>query len=583
MQKKLLNEENIFEDDIPMCNILTKYVPSNDSQKEICYRDITGEALSKEFMEKRIVDGQISVWKPIRKNKFAFFKTRKTTITSKEGEKLISIRQERNLLARLVIISKARNLDLKELIGNYEYNIVPLSNFSPDGTMLLQTDKSKVLNQLENMANNISSEDSGLSHTTQNMKVVIIDGMAIVHQLPKAENVKYVKDLANLFIENVMKKSEYCVETRVIFDNYKAISLKTQMRQKRTKLINSVFYQVADNTLISKISLKQFLAEVRMKDALTEYLSEALLKKFQELHRRLVVSYRNVSKSTFVDYDIEMSSHDHEEADTLVILHSMHVSKCYDNPDIHVYAPDTDIFLMLINKCNVLSSFTYFHIGSGTKERIINIFNICTQLTPEISNALLGYHAFTECVVTGRFSGKTKNSSFKLFLTLDKPILSSIAKLEQENLSKTDILNLEHFVCMLYGAKTKTTLKDLRWKLFTQNNAEGAQLPPTYHTFLPHVNRANFVAMCWSRSTSGFIGQSIFPRKMSYISSPIQILELVRCGCSKKPCSDRNCSCRKNNVNCTDLCGCDECENILRESIINGDDENDEENDDDDY
>ena len=42
-----------------------------------------------------------------------------------------------------------------------------------------------------------------------------------------------------------------------------------QMRQKRTKLTNIVFYQVTDNTLITKISSKQILADVRTKDALT--------------------------------------------------------------------------------------------------------------------------------------------------------------------------------------------------------------------------------------------------------------------------------------------------------------------------
>ena len=81
-------------------------------------------------MEKRIVDGQLSVWKLIRK------------------KKLISIRQERNLLAGLIIISKARNLDLKELIGNNEYNIVRLQTEQGYYKQIIQLEKN-------------SSEESG--------------------------------------------------------------------------------------------------------------------------------------------------------------------------------------------------------------------------------------------------------------------------------------------------------------------------------------------------------------------------------------------------------------------------------------
>ena len=47
--------------------------------------------------------------------------------------------------------------------------------------------------------------------------------------------------------------------------------------------------------------------------------------------------------------------------------------------------------------------------------------------------------------------------------------------------------------------------------------------------------------------------------------APEAVIELVRCGCAKSRCSTNRCSCRKAQLNCTDLCGYsdgdDQCEN----------------------
>ena len=41
------------------------------------------------------------------------------------------------------------------------------------------------------------------------------------------------------------------------------------------------------------------------------------------------------------------------------------------------------------------------------------------------------------------------------------------------------------------------------------------------------------------------------------------VLHLVKCACVKSTCSANQCSCRKVDLNCTDLCSCSEgCENM---------------------
>ena len=66
--------------------------------------------------------------------------------------------------------------------------------------------------------------------------------------------------------------------------------------------------------------------------------------------------------------------------------------------------------------------------------------------------------------------------------------------------------------------------------------------------------------------------------------APEELVELVSCNC-KGDCTKRWCKCKKNNVPCTDFCGCgDICQNTdapPTDNCLNGEDDNedDEESD----
>ena len=54
---------------------------------------------------------------------------------------------------------------------------------------------------------------------------------------------------------------------------------------------------------------------------------------------------------------------------------------------------------------------------------------------------------------------------------------------------------------MVYAPKSsKRTLAELRWELFRLKGREGEKLPPTLISFLPHLLRANYIAMIWKSS-----------------------------------------------------------------------------------
>ena len=87
--------------------------------------------------------------------------------------------------------------------------------------------------------------------------------------------------------------------------------------------------------------------------------------------------------------------HDHEESDTLHILH------CHDVAKKHPFsecAPETEVFLLLIH-----------HF------RNINISKCYETIGPVQATALFGFHTLTGCGQTGRFNGKTKSLWWKQF------------------------------------------------------------------------------------------------------------------------------------------------------------------------
>ena len=43
--------------------------------------------------------------------------------------------------------------------------------------------------------------------------------------------------------------------------------------------------------------------------------------------------------------------------------------------------------------------------------------------------------------------------------------------------------------------------------------------------------------------------------------APVQILELISCNCRRSKCKTQGCLCRAHALQCTDLCGCGNCEN----------------------
>ena len=72
------------------------------------------------------------------------------------------------------------------------------------------------------------------------------------------------------------------------------------------------------------------------------------------------MSHENKSVSNIVGYLNELQEHDHEESDTLLILHAVDTTTLNPLSECVVYYPVTDVFLLLIYNYSKLRQVLHF-------------------------------------------------------------------------------------------------------------------------------------------------------------------------------------------------------------------------------
>ena len=139
------------------------------------------------------------------------------------------------------------------------------------------------------------------------------------------------------------------------------------------------------------------------------------------------------------------------------------------------------------------------------------------------------------------------------------------------NLTNEQLSLLESFVCTVYNPKgiNIQKLPELRWHLFCKSMCEGDRLPPTIPALKQHIMRAHVQAYTWGQAhisqqklldplQHGFYKEDngrFMPVTTDALPAPKAIIELVRCNC-KTNCTSARCSCKMNDLPCTELCCC---------------------------
>ena len=153
------------------------------------------------------------------------------------------------------------DIDLPSYLGDYEFSVVPRSLFTPDGQLYKSTDKSVILNEIENLTNQ-AQDVLFNTNSVPNRKnsVIIFESMAIVNSISNENSmhIKTCEDFANVFTNQIIDESQRFSEIRIFFDFY------LQTRNDRTNG-TQILYKVDDSTIIVHLKTSKFRSHIMTK------------------------------------------------------------------------------------------------------------------------------------------------------------------------------------------------------------------------------------------------------------------------------------------------------------------------------
>ena len=323
------------------------------------HRDEKGQSRYEKFVADRLVDASpLSLWDRSEKLKLKTHITCVKKVSVVAGNKVMKLREDRQLLVRFLVIQQSRPNTVDKLgdtIGKYGMAVTLTSIFAMDRILLIPSDKTSFMKEVERyppsplgkLGNNHSTTavcdhtapvdpelhsraDStgvhlGVDMLTEDVpeppqidrdNVIIIDGQAVVQGMTKLPSIDKIRDLGDTFIKRNDRLMKGYSEGRIIFDRYITGSLKEKTWTKRAGTTPPDKSIIQDSMYIHPTVVPCYT-----KSQLTEYLGKKLLEHFAMSEQGLVVfgttTYNN--KDNIVNKNL--STHSHEEADTNIPLH----------------------------------------------------------------------------------------------------------------------------------------------------------------------------------------------------------------------------------------------------------------------
>ena len=367
----ILDHGNPFavEGDILHNMITHAYVPDEFVERILNAND-TGQKMYEDYLTERI-NGNISLWAKVTKVGNKMFMSGNKTTTIKLRDKTIDLKETNDLYGRLMILAKStRDIDQKGAIGNHEFTLTPISLFSPDGSMLRCTDKSKLIRLLEMLGKEaelelgrLPSEETGrvyecsmdavathvLPTESRDVErgVAVVDSMVVLHKMQSTALGTFV-DLSHSFNYLLLSMTREFVDIILVFDKYTDMSLKYATREARLQGQRPVQYQIHDETRIKHITMKRILSHDKTKADLADYLATKVLTYNTDSPKLVITSSSGYTRSNGI---VEFEDNNHEEADTPMIHHAVLSSRRNPaNARIVIFSPDTDVLVLSLSR-----------------------------------------------------------------------------------------------------------------------------------------------------------------------------------------------------------------------------------------
>ena len=217
-----------------MWSLIPTFLMTDEYVQMILNADESGQKLYEDYVSERI-NGDVSLWAPVKKENNKMFKSANKKTILKLRDKTVDLRETKDLYGRLMFLARSnRDINQKEVIGNYEFTVTPRALFAPDGTILTCQDKSKQISLLNKLATEASlQEDSqpedGIDtrEDAPIRKIALVDGMVLLQKMAKKPaTILIVKDLSDCFNNRLMNPTGDYDEIILVFDTYKEDYLK---------------------------------------------------------------------------------------------------------------------------------------------------------------------------------------------------------------------------------------------------------------------------------------------------------------------------------------------------------------------
>ncbi|CAB4008051.1 Hypothetical predicted protein [Paramuricea clavata] len=410
---------NPFEyEEEELLHITSGTVATEEVEKDLQSAYDRGEAALIAICKERLQTREVDLLTSMKKLKLKTFTSMSKTTKSKVHGKEVSLKADRNLLARLVVIGRIRKVDLQELLS-YSLGPVPLALCTSLGC-LVKTNKAKMPHSLE------SQPEKAIVEIPRG-GIYVVDAMATIQK----------------------------VDVKKLPDTYRDQSIKNAERAKRA-VGGSQVIRVYGQEI--PLQWKKFLSCGKNKEALLQYLYDTWktvnmcdvhgVKVYYAHGSKCDIFYAipgNTADQIVEVHEVLELNSTQEEADTRLYLHVTYAANTCS--DVIIVSPDIDVLVIGVSLQPLIAAHLYFHTGKGADLRTIDIKAIQESIGDDARQSFIGLHCFTGCESVSAFYGRGKTKAFNLLLN-DKNLCSAFEDLgERFDLLPEMVVLLDKFVC----------------------------------------------------------------------------------------------------------------------------------------
>ena len=538
----------------------TKAIMSEDIVETVKTIEEKGEKQYISFLNTHLIaQNNVPLNRKIKLNKYPLFGRVTIKKISNQQQENKLLRNDCALLSKYIIVSQSRDPDQEELFTHENSSFPPaLSEFGS----LKFGKKSDLLVDLEKYSTQSPNELS--------VEAKVFDGAVLVHMLEPNDCKTFEEYALKVFVPYIMNQLSKVQRADVIWDRYKADSIKKIVREKRMGSNPVMRQKVLPNSPIPSNKWGNFLCVDDNKAQLFLLLSK-YLQTCDTKETTLVTTYDEkvlvAGHKALNDVD-SIQPCSHEEADTRIILHVAHCAR-QGYKKIAIKTTDTDVVVLAV------SHFQEFNIEElwicfGTGKHFRNIpAHVISDALKEKARALMLFHALTGCDTVSFFKGKGKKSAWLAWNEYPSVTNTFLTLLDEPSEISSDLLSdVEQFVVKMYSKNCdSSSVNEARKELFASKKGL-LNIPPTKGALLQHLKRAVFQASyIWAKSldpTQNLPSPEQWGYKQTHNGWVPHWTDLpqftsssnylTKCGCNKG-CNYR-CKCRKINLKCTKLCKC---------------------------